>query len=269
MCLGGCCCCEDITDHTYKTKQNYNYNYKYTIMSQQYTASQYDRLLGEGQNCSDYVDQHGRDLSKQPKGTLSESEARHLGSTRRYQTGEGPTGVSSSQGTSHTGMAVHGVDDYNKILGEGQDDYKEGEYEELLHRQAQRNQEPKMQQPPPHHYVSNNFQPEKQLQARNMDEQHIPTMNTTCPEFEGKGHHTPVPGAGQMRQHPDYQHSNEFHLVGSGAGGAGTGMDQPEQNPSSEQAIPRIMKQQQEARTMKPEAQHQGVFARLKKTVSR
>lgn len=238
-------------------------------MSQEYTSSQYDRLLGEGQNCSDYVDQHGKDLSKQPKGTLSESEARKLNSTRRYQTGEGPTGLSSqgatnaglsSQGAPNAGMAVHGVDDYNKILGEGQDDYKEGEYEELLHRQAQETQQPKMQQPPAHHYVSNNFQPEKQLQARNMDEQHIPTMNTTCPEFEGKGHHTPVPGAGQMRQHPDYEHSNEFHLVGG---------DHPEQTTSTEQAIPRIMKQQQEGRTMKPESQHQGVFSRLKKTVSR
>ena len=319
------------------------YIYKYTSMSEEnkresgFTAADYDHILGEGQNCSDYVDQYGNDLSKQPKGTLSETEAKRQQTQRKFQTGERAPDFGSQINQDDNGMkgtATHGVDDYNKILGEGQDDYKEGEYEDLLkkHNEYQKQQSQKQEYPPthlhaknepdeyvgmeehryeregmegerdnidktamipgcgesnkmekPHHYVSNDFQPESQLQARKMDERHIPegAMNTTCPGFEGRGHHTPIPGAGQMSNQPDHYHNREFHLVGGNNhhqhhNGPHEGEHQHHHDDNmnmgtspDEQAIPRIMKQQQEGATEKPEPQHQGVFAKLKKTISR
>lgn len=283
------------------------------------TAADYDRILGEGQSACDYVDKDGNDLYDQPRGTLSEAEHRKQTGMRRFQTGE-----------RDADFGYHSVADYNKILGEGQDDYGEGEYMELHKKfqekkrqqgqkvgQQQQQQQGKQRQeyPPthlhgkqepddyvsmdkqsyqnetmeserdnlentamipgcgesskmekPHHYVSNQFQPETMLQARKMDESNIPegSMNTTCPGFEGAGHHTPIPGAGQMSHGADSrtQHDRSFHLVGSDRN-KNANMGTPE----GKESIPRTIINQPQDKT--DESQHPTIFRRLKKTVSR
>lgn len=280
-----------------------------------HTAADYDRILGEGQSASDFVDANGNDLYNQPKGTKSEAQVMN---ERRNNIG--------MDNSSHFGY--HDVDDYNKILGEGQDDYKPGEQLEMFQREQQQQQHLHQQNYPPthlygknedtsylnmedqsyqketkemerdnidnpaiipgcgkgtkremkHHYISNNFQPESQLQARKMDFTHIHKndMDTTCPSFEGEGHHTPIPGAGKMDARPGYHHVEPFHLIKNDQQveqemGMGMGSEayHYETTPTAtDQAVPRIMTQQQEKKT-EYTGYKEPIFSKLKKTISK
>lgn len=288
-----------------------------------HTVEDYNRLLGEGQCASSYVDQHGKDIYNQPRSTLTEADTKNIG-MRKFQTGE-----------RDLDFGYHGVSDYNKILGEGQDDYAEGDYMNLFQKQQElKHKEGQKQQYPPthlyrkyeannypamdsqqyqqetydkeqgniesnvqipgcgqanprekqHHYVSNQFQPTVMLQARKMDDSHIPvgSVDTSCPGFEGKGHHTPIPGAGQMSSQPGYHHINPFHLVKNSTtdNNNSKNMDSEyayKRNASGEEAIPRTMKQEHvtnaQGNTTTPShvetPHHQSLFSRLKKTISR
>lgn len=289
-----------------------------------HTVEDYDRLLGEGQCASDYVDRHGKDIYDQPRGTLTEADAKNIG-MRKFQTGE-----------RDLDFGYHSVGDYNKILGEGQDDYAEGDYMKLFHKQQELKHEygQKQQYPPTHlfckddvdnylpmdsqqyqqetydeergniestvqipgcgqvntrgkqhHYVSNQFQPTVMLQARKMDDSHIPvgSIDTSCPGFEGRGHHTPIPGAGQMSSQPGYHHINPFHLVESSTTDSNNNKAMNLEHAyrgvaSGEEAIPRTMKQQQNTTAagnittpshVEAPPHHQSLFSRLKKTISR
>lgn len=294
------------------------------------TVEDYNRHFIEGQSDSEYMEQHDNDVYNQQRSTLTGTGTTNIG-MRKFQTGE-----------RDLDFGHHGVGDYNKILGEGQDDYTEEEYMKVFHRQQDLKNlqgQQKQQYPPTHlygkndadnylpmnseqyqretyeeergniesniqipgcgqakvtgeqhRYVSNQFQPTVMLQARKMDDSHIPigSVDTSCPGFQGEGHHTPVPGAGKVSSQPGYHHINPFHLVESatndnvsskdntnmGMGTSYTGVT------SGEEAIPRTMKPQEQQDTSTTTSNtttpihtetkhHYNIFSRLKKTISR
>lgn len=188
----------------------------------------YDRVLGEGQCCNDYVEgekefgKHGqKDYDRilgEGQDDYKENEYMNLFNQQQQQ-------KQSQMGKHQEYPATH--------LYKGNEDQVYPQMSEKSYKPE--TEEMEIDNEETHvpgcglgisgkyeHHIQHHgpvFDPETMLQARKMNDTVVPegSIDTTCPQFE-RSHatHTPVPGAGQINMSP--HHYESFNLISGDSG---------------------------------------------------